>query len=275
MKLKKPSFSKNTKTSKKITNESLNTWNKRLAILHAVQGIAILLLSSKAISWPITTSFLTVDTIATKAAGSPVLAPAAQTIANINIGYLVAIFFFMSAFAHIFIATKYRKTYESDLKKGINKARWIEYGMSASTMMVAIAVLSGVYDLSSLIMIFVLDLIMNLMGLVMEVQNQGAKKVNWLTYWIGCLAGIIPWIVFTIYVTGANVYGSGGIPTFVYFIYASMFVFFSSFAVNMYLQYKKTGKWANYLYGERAYMILSLVAKTALAWQVFAGTLRP
>lgn len=275
MKLKKPPLNKSTKTNKKITNESLNTWNKRLAVLHAVQGIAILLLSSKAISWPITTSFLTIDTIATKAAGNPVLAPAAQTIGNINIGYLVAIFFFMSALAHIIIATKYRKTYESDLKRGINKARWIEYGLSASTMMVAIAILSGVYDLSSLIMIFVLDLLMNLMGLVMEVQNQGAKKVNWLTYWIGCLAGIVPWIVFTIYVAGANAYGSGGIPTFVYFIYASMFIFFSSFAVNMYLQYKKTGKWSDYMYGERTYMILSLVAKTALAWQVFAGTLRP
>lgn len=275
MKLKKPSFSKNTKSAKNITPASLNVWNKRLAVLHGVQGIAILLLASKAVSWPITTSFLTIDTIATKAAGNPVLAPAAQTIGQINIGYLVALFFFMSATAHIVIATKYRKTYESDLKKGINKARWIEYGLSASTMMVAIALLSGVYDLSSLIMIFVLDLIMNLMGLAMEVYNQGSKKVNWLAYWIGCLAGIVPWIVFAIYVTGANVYGSGGIPTFVYFIYASMFIFFNSFAINMYLQYKKTGKWADYLYGERTYMILSLVAKTALAWQVFFGSLRP
>jgi hypothetical protein len=271
MKLKKPTFNKN---NKKISFNSLNTWNKRLALLHALQGVAILILS-KSITWPITTSFLTLDTIATKASGNPVLSPATQTVGHINIAYLVAIFFFMSAIAHAIIATKYRKTYEANLSKGINKARWIEYGLSASTMMVAIALLSGVYDLSSLIMIFVLDLIMNLMGLVMEVQNQGAKKVNWLTYWIGCLAGIVPWIVFAIYVTGSNVYGSGGIPTFVYFIYASMFIFFNCFAVNMYLQYKKQGKWADYLYGERVYMILSLVAKTALAWQVFFGSLRP
>jgi hypothetical protein len=271
MKLKKPSLRT---TSKKITFSSLNTWNKRLAVLHAVQGVAILLLA-KAVSWPITTSFLTIDTIATKASGSPVLSPAAQTIGHVNVAYFVALFFFMSAIAHIIIATKYRKTYETNLAKGINKARWIEYGLSASTMMVAIALLSGVYDLSSLIMIFVLDLIMNLMGLVMEVQNQGTKKVNWLTYWIGCLAGIVPWIVFAIYVIGSNMYGSGGIPAFVYFIYASMFIFFNCFAVNMYLQYKKKGKWADYLYGERVYMILSLVAKTALAWQVFFGSLRP
>jgi hypothetical protein len=43
----------------------------------------------------------------------------------------------------------------------------------------------------------------------------------------------------------------------------------------MFLQYKKIGPWKNYLYGERAYVLLSLIAKSALAWQVFAGTLRP
>jgi len=42
------------------------------------------------------------------------------------------------------------------------------------------------------------------------------------------------------------------------------------------LQYKKIGKkWRDYLRGERSYIILSLVAKTALAWQIFSGTLVP
>lgn len=262
------------KTPLTITPNSLNSWNKWLAVLHAVQGILVLVLS-KANSWPVHTTFLTQDTAASKIAEKPVLAPAIHNLFNVNLAYLVATFFFMSAIAHAVIATKYRKTYEADLKKGINKARWIEYGLSASVMMVAIALLSGVYDFSALLMIFILDLLMNSMGLVMELTNQGAKKTNWLTYNLGCVAGIVPWIVFAIYVIGANAYGSGGIPTFVYFIYGSMFVFFSSFAVNMYLQYAKKGQWANYLYGERVYMILSLVAKTALAWQVFFGTLRP
>ena len=120
-----------------------------------------------------------------------------------------------------------------------------------------------------------LTAVMNLMGLVMEVHNQATKKTNWLSYIAGCVAGILPWAVVAVYFKGAAVYGSGKIPTFVYWIFASMFMFFASFALNMYLQYKKKGKWSDYLYGERAYMILSLVAKSALAWQVFAGTLRP
>jgi hypothetical protein len=113
------------------------------------------------------------------------------------------------------------------------------------------------------------------MGLVMELWNQTTKKTNWVSFIIGCFAGIMPWVVFAIYVWGASVFGSQGVPGFVYGIYVSIFIFFNCFAVNMYLQYKKIGPWKDYLYGERAYIILSLVAKTALAWQVFAGTLRP
>ena len=40
-------------------------------------------------------------------------------------------------------------------------------------------------------------------------------------------------------------------------------------------QYARLGPWRDYLYGERVYMLLSLVAKSLLAWQVFSGTLRP
>ena len=62
-------------------------------------------------------------------------------------------------------------------------------------------------------------------------------------------------------------------PGFVYAIFVSLFVCFNSFAVNMVLQYARIGPWRNYLFGETAYIVLSLTAKSALAWQVFAGTL--
>lgn len=262
------------KPNKQITYASLNKWNLGLAALHAVQGIAILILATSS-TLPVNTHYLTLDSLATAAAGHPLLAPAVRHLFDINLAYLVAAFFFMSALAHLIIATRYRKKYEANLAKGINKARWIEYGASASTMMVAIGLLSGVYDISTLLAMFVLILVMNLCGLIMEVHNQTTTKTNWLSYWVGVVAGITPWAIVAIYLKGAMTYGSGKIPAFVYWIYGSMFVLFASFAVNMYLQYKKKGKWANYLYGERMYMILSLVAKSALAWQIFFGTLRP
>jgi len=33
------------------------------------------------------------------------------------------------------------------------------------------------------------------------------------------------------------------------------------------------GKWRDYVFGERVYLILSLSAKSALAWQIFGNTL--
>lgn len=260
--------------TKKITTKGLARFNLIMGGLHAMQALVVFVLSdpNRGI-WSITANHLTLAPGST--ADKPILASATQPIFDINLAYLVVTFFLLSAIAHLFVATIYRQRYEANLKHGINKVRWIEYALSASTMMVGIALLSGIYDLGSLVMIFGLTAIMNLMGLVMEIHNQGREKVSWLAYNIGSFAGILPWIVIGIYFWAGENYGSGEIPTFVYYIYASIFLFFNCFAVNMILQYKKIGNWRDYLYGEKTYIVLSLLAKSTLAWQVFAGTLRP
>jgi hypothetical protein len=246
----------------------LRRFNLLMAALHAGQAAAILLLS-KDFSLPVTVNYLTFDT------GSMKLLPASHLLFNLPLAPLIAGFLALSAAAHLIIATVYRRRYEADLSRGINRARWIEYSLSASTMMVAIALLVGIYDAASLIMIFALVAVMNLLGLIMEIHNQTTKRTSWISFVVGCLAGIVPWVAIGLYFWGSSQYGSGQIPTFVYWIYVSIFVFFNCFAINMWLQYRRVGKWSSYIYGERAYIILSLVAKSALAWQVFAGTLRP
>lgn len=265
---------KNRARSSKGNFDKLRRWNVVLAFLHALQGVLVVVLA-KNVTFPINTSYLTLDTMSTGMNGSPSLVPAIHNVANINLAYLVAVFFFMSAIAHGLLASYLRDWYENNLTNHVNKMRWIEYSLSASTMMIGIALLSGIYDLSSLVMIFGLTAVMNLCGLVMELHNKKSKTVSWISFIVGCIAGILPWVVIGIYFWGTNVYGSGQVPSFVYWIYVSLFVFFNCFAVNMYLQYKRIGKWADYLYGERVYMILSLVAKSLLAWQVFFGALRP
>jgi len=251
----------------KITTTKLRKFNMIMAALHAAQGILVLVLS-RSFDLPISGNYLAFNPRMQQ------LEPTSQILFHLSLPMLVAVFFFMSAFAHLIIATIYYRRYEHGLKYGINKARWIEYAVSASTMMVAISLLVGVYDLSSLVMIFALTAIMNAMGLVMEVHNQTTKKTSWLSYIIGCLAGVVPWLVIAFYMWLGAENGSKA-PTFVYWIFVSIFVFFNCFAINMFLQYKKVGPWKNYLYGEYTYIILSLVAKSLLAWQVFAGTLRP
>ncbi|HSX08217.1 MAG TPA: heliorhodopsin HeR [Candidatus Saccharimonadales bacterium] len=253
--------------SKAITFKSLHRWNLSLALLHAGQGVAVLLIS-KSFAVAISGAYLRFNS------STQHLEPTTKTLFHIQLSWLIVAFFFLSALAHLFIGTLYRKRYERNLQHGINKARWIEYALSASLMMTAIAILVGIYDFGSLVMIFALTAIMNLMGLVMETHNQVAARTSWLSYWIGSLAGVVPWLIVAFYMWLGAHEGSKA-PAFVYWIFVSIFIFFSCFALNMVLQYKKIGPWKNYLYGERVYMILSLVAKSLLAWQVFAGTLRP
>lgn len=236
-------------------------------VLHGLQGVAVLILSTN-FSLPVIGNYLTYNQ------NTQSLEPASKVIFHLSLPWLVAIFFFLSSLFHLAIGTFYNNRYNQNLKNGMNKARWYEYSLSASVMMVAIAMLVGIYDAMSLLMIFALIAVMNLTGLAMEVYNQGKEKVNWLAYWLGTFAGIFPWLAVAFYLWYSSHNGSSA-PTFVYYIFVSIFIFFSCFALNMWLQYKKIGKWKEYLYGERTYIILSLVAKSLLAWQVFAGTLRP
>ncbi len=250
-----------------IQPASLRKLNLVMGTLHALQGIIMLSLAT-GFKLPLTVAFLDFNPTLQK------LFLTSKEIAQVPLAWIIVAFLFVSAIAHFSIATWYRPTYEKDLALGINKARWWEYTISASIMMVAIAMLVGLYDLASLIMLFSLVSGMNLMGLVMEVYNR-TEKPNWLAYNIGCFLGIIPWLVVAIYFWASAQYGAGEIPTFVYYIYGSIFLFFNCFAITMVLQYKKVGKFADYVFGERSYIWLSLIAKSLLAWQVFAGTLRP
>ena len=157
----------------------------------------------------------------------------------------------------------------------MNPIRFYEYALSSSLMIVLIGMLSGVWDLGAIILLFGLNAMMNLFGIMMEYHNQGTDKTDWTAYIYGCIAGIIPWVVIVIYFVGSINSGDAKPPDFVYAIIPTLFVFFNIFAINMVLQYKKVGRWQDYLFGERVYIILSLTSKSILAWIIFAGTLAP
>jgi hypothetical protein len=113
---------------------------------------------------------------------------------------------------------------------------------------------------------------MNLFGLSMELQNQGASKTNWTNFIFGSIAGGLVWVAVLIYFFGAILNSFSNVPAFVYFIVAILLIFWFTFPMNMILQYRKKGRWSDYLVGERGYIILSLVSKSSLAWFIFFGT---
>lgn len=241
----------------------LRIYNVVMGFLHAAQGVAVLLLSN-AFSLPVTATFLE---------GPPGTAPRLTEWFTIPLGPAVAAFLFISAAAHFLIALPgIFGWYRFNLQRGRNYARWIEYSVSASLMIVLIALITGISDVAALVALFGVNASMILFGLLME-HYERPGEASWISFWFGSLAGLVPWIAIGIYLWSPTT--SAQPPAFVYAIFVSLFLFFNSFAINMALQYARIGRWRSYLFGESVYVLLSLVAKSALAWQVFANTLVP
>jgi hypothetical protein len=257
---------------KKLETAQLRKWNLILAFLYAVQGIVILIVGN-AYNLSVTTNYLAVDPLESQTAGHQVMAAATHHLFDVNLVYLLAAVLFVSAIIHLLVATTYNASYEAGINKGINQFRWGEYAFSASMMIVITALLVGIYDFSTLLMLFGLTVMVSLLGLIGELHNNKRKQTkNYLINAISTMAAVIPWMVIVIYITSSGIYGNR-LPTFVYWLVGSMFVLAAGFIVNIRLQQCRYSQWSDYLYGERVYMVLSLIAKTALTWQIFAGVL--
>ncbi|MGD6932600.1 MAG: heliorhodopsin HeR [Candidatus Bathyarchaeia archaeon] len=250
--------------------------NIAAGILHLIQGLIMLSLGLL-ISWTrdIYTFYIDFNVISTNPFTFQVV-PNPQIVFTLSyLGVILASFPLISAIAHFTIAFPKNKQYNQNLTKGMNPYRWWEYAFSSTIMIVLIATFVGVWDLWSLVLIGVLNASMIMFGHLTEKINQKTEKTDWSAYLYGCITGGAPWIVLYAYFIAALGSAETQPPTFVYLALLIYFVLFNSFAVNMLLQYKGVGKWKDYLYGERMYIILSFVAKTFLAWIVFIGIFAP
>lgn len=242
---------------------SLRRWNIGMGAIHAVQAVAIVLLSTSFLL-PVTATFMEGPP------GTPAGAP--TTLFEVSIGLGVALFLALSAGFHWLVAAPgVFGRYISGLEASHNYYRWAEYSLSSSVMIVLIAMLTGISDVAALIAIFAANAAMIFFGAVQE-RYEGPGGSLW-PFWLGCVVGIAPWLAVGIYLVSPG--SAAEPPAFVYAIFVSLFVFFNIFALNMWLQYRRVGRWRSYIFGERSYIVLSLVAKSLLAWQVFAGTLAP
>lgn len=256
----------------------LRRFNMIMGGLHLIQGILMLFLATSVIQNisefkpVITQNFLQYNQVTQS------LELSSTQLFELPFGIFVALFLLISAAAHalISIPKKTNDIYNKDLMLNVNKFRWFEYALSSSIMIVLISTLFGIYDIASLVLIFVVNASMNLFGLVMEQLNSRRKegeKVLWGAFVWGSIAGLAPWVAILLYMFGNGNYDM--VPWFVWAIVGTYFVAFNTFPVNMILQYKKVGKWKDYLYGERTYIVLSLVAKSILAWLVLFGAMQP
>ncbi len=248
--------------TKEITSTRLRRINIGAGVLHLVQMIAVLALASD-FTLPVTARYMS--------------GPPGTTYGDLVVLYNaplaigVAIFLGLSSLAHfIVVSPQFFPRYIAGLAAHRNFFRWVEYSISSSVMIVLIAQVTGISDITALIAIFGVNASMILFGWLQEKYEEPGKG-SLLPFWFGCIAGIVPWIAMFWLLFSPG--GTGEAPGFVYGVVFSLFIFFNSFALVQWLQYKKIGRFADYLVGERTYITLSFIAKSALAWQIFGGVL--
>jgi hypothetical protein len=297
------------KNDKSAQNEykNLRLWNGIMGLLHLVQGFVMLLLSKESLFQVVLN--LPKPDVATRS-----FKLVAENWYQVNLGYVISSFLFLSAAAHfITILPRVYEWYIENLKHKINLIRWYEYAISSSVMIFVVATLCNINDGLTLLLIVGINACMNLFGASMEMHNSNLRKLahtqtvvektveegktiavketkrstfrpQWANFIYGCFAGILPWVVMGTYffVTLDRLGELTDLPqrikdtlNTVRFIFPALFVFFNCFAINMVLQYKEVGPWKNYVHGEKVYILLSLIAKSFLAWFIWGGTLRP
>jgi hypothetical protein len=262
--------------------DKLIGFNKIMGSVHLVQGLLMMLFAFFVypnLDGSGTQSFEinVIGNFLTFIEGEGLVLRTTDTLFSLPFLPLTASFLLLSAIFHFLIAFPFKQKYREGLRVGINQFRWYEYALSSSLMIVLISSLFGVRDVAVFALIALANAAMNFFGLDMELLNAGeskvGKKVNWLPFIFGSIVGLAPWVAIAFYI-GVNP-NIGEVPGFVWAILATYFIAFNTFPVNMLLQYLGVGKFKDYLYGERGYIVLSLVAKTILTWLVLTGAFQP
>ena len=240
----------------------LRAWNVVVGALLAAEGLVMLAMSND-LSLPVTVAWLRDDPVAVQ---GPV---PSHTLFSVRIGPAVALFLFLAAVDHLLVAAPgVVRSYERGIAAHRNVFRWVEYSVSASIMISLIGLFVGIRDLAAVVAVFALNTAMILFGLLME-RHQEPGRADWSAFWFGSLVGAVPWALVFTYVAGAPT-----VPGFVWAITVTQLILFIAFAVNMALQYARVGRWRSYVFGEAGYIVLSVTAKSLLAWLIFANVLR-
>lgn len=214
---------------------------------------------------------------------------------ELSLTWLIAVFFFLSFAFQLAAYFPNVYSYEALLKRGRHPLRFIEYSISSPLMVIAIALLSGIFEHYALLGMFFAMFSCNILGLLAEhlasmkpkektdeedrlLRNVDAGMrsehltVTWIAHVAGWVCVIGAWLPVLSAFSLGNSEGTVAAPDFVYVIIATMFVLFNSFGINQLLELSG-------VYGhetaELVYITLSLTSKSLLGWMIFANVLAP
>lgn len=249
---------------------------KKLNIVFAVgylaQGLLLLIFGGK-FSIAVISGYLTHDTLLSSKDHN-VLTSGVSELFGLDIKIFLVVMLALSALLHILFLTVYRKKYEAKLAKGNNSYTWLLLVVVNCYVLVAMALINGINELSSLLLMVTVSLFSIIFGAISIFGS--IKDNNWLGKCLRVctlLAVVIPWIVIAISMLGSLTLGGINLPGYLYVINISVLAIQALIIKNICLQKKAKGKWSNFMYGEKLTYALIFVLQTAMVWQIFMAML--
>lgn len=256
--------------------ENLRKWNLWMGFLLVVQAVAIIIIGTTR-SYPVTTNFLAVDTLASEASGGQSLAVASRHLFDMPFAWLVGVALLLFAVGYLAALWK-RSWYEERLKLGLNDMRWMMFGVGGGALLVAVGMLSGIYEIAMLLALaaFMVAGCLGVMagGILRQHAGDIETRLSHLVCGLGTALIAAPLVIVAITAGGAWLY-DGTLPSFVVWLYASTLLFVLAVGLVTHFRIVKRGTWADAVNVERAFMLIGFVGASLVAWQMFAGALLP
>jgi hypothetical protein len=185
------------------------------------------------------------------------------------LGVLLPIFPFLSSVNH-FAAVAAPGWYEDVLQSKVNWLRWTEYSLSAGVMVLIIAILSGVNEMRSLVSLAILNVVLQMMGLMIEKRKAENASRGELVAWLAIAWGVFLAMWTELIIAFQTILTEGDPPAVVYSIIWTMFTLFSSFGLVQTLYVFDVMSFESY---EASFIGLSLGSKSLLSWLVYGGVI--
>ncbi len=311
-------------------------WVAILGHLASVIGMLIIYLPRDAFGVPYTETFLAwerSETVTINGTNTSVCSGATRNTANdgefcllsktetlkcgdddcaLDYGWLIISFHLLSfLFQLLAAATDYSETlrrllcgyhYSEMIRRGKNPLRFIEYSISASIMLIIIAIINGIFDIHVLFAIGVLTCSCQLCGLVVEYLDDCQLGLMWMNHLNGWLTFCSAYyIIARAFFASVNYDPDIQPPDFVYAIVIAIFLLYASFGIVQLVELTcltcpcgdscttgGNGEWTriwcpacrtkvngtlrcNPLYKEMVFVTLSLGAKLTLGWLLFTN----
>ncbi len=248
----------------------LRLYNRVAGILHLLQAIGLgttLAFVENQVLYSVNRSF-------SLPAGVTAAENGANELFRVNLGLGLVFALALSASFHLLISSRFFfDRYSRGLRLNRNNFRWTEYSINASVLLFLAAQMSGIGNVVSLIAIFALSTSMVLFGALQEKYEQPGSQ-GFLPFIFASLFGLVPWVIIgTGFVTTQN--STSAIGSFASQAVALLFAFFVAFGLNQFFQFKRIGRWKDYLRGERMFILLSLLSKTGLVYLLVDAVLLP